>query len=124
MTTRGSGTLCPAGRPSIGSPGNTGDGLRMAEKVGASMWHMTGQTVVVGYKAEGYDAAFFVIFLNPGFIYVDKYGKRFLVVDDERNVVFLTDLDDHEPEQTATYAAMQLGGWLKGAVKTLSINPQ
>lgn len=67
-------------RPSlfIGSPGNTGDGLRMAEKVGASMWHMTGQTVVVGFKATGFDAAFFIIFLNPGFIYVDKYGKRFL----------------------------------------------
>ena len=67
-------------RPTVflGSPGNTGDGLRMTEKVGASMWHMTGQTVTVGLQVEGYEAAFFIIFLNPGFIYVDKYGKRFL----------------------------------------------
>ena len=62
----------------VGNPGNTGDGLRMTEKVGASMWHMTGQTVGLGYQAEGYEAAFFIVFLNPGFIYVDKYGKRFL----------------------------------------------
>jgi len=62
----------------LGNPGNTGDGLRMTEKVGASMWHMTGETVTIGFQAEGYEAAFFIIFLNPGFIYVDKYGKRFL----------------------------------------------
>ena len=42
------------------------------------MWHMTGQTVTVGLQVEGYEAAFFIIFLNPGFIYVDKYGKRFI----------------------------------------------
>ena len=54
---------------------------------------------------------------KPLYIVLDNYGNRFLVVDDDDNVVFLTDLDDHEPEQTATYAAMQLGGWLKGAVK-------
>lgn len=42
------------------------------------MWHMTGHTVTIGHQEEGYEAAFFIIFLNPGFIYVDKYGKRFV----------------------------------------------
>ena len=57
-------------------------------------------------------------FSKPLYIVLDVYGKRFLVVDEEENVLFLTDLDDREPEQTATLVAMQLGGWLKGAVKT------
>lgn len=55
---------------------------------------------------------------RPLYIVLDGYGRRFLVVDDDNNVLFLTDLDDTEPEQTATMAAMKLGGWLKGAVKT------
>jgi len=55
---------------------------------------------------------------KPLYVVLDIYGKRFLVVDEEENVLFLTDLDDHEPELTATLVAMQLGGWLKGAIKT------
>ena len=43
---------------------------------------------------------------------------KILVVDDDNSVLFLTDLSDPEPQQTATHAAMKLGGWLKGAVKS------
>ena len=53
---------------------------------------------------------------KPLYVVLDGYGRRFLVVDDEDNVLFLTDLDDREPEQAATLAAMKLGGWLKGAL--------
>ena len=56
---------------------------------------------------------------RPLYIVLDSYERRFLVVDEENNVLFLTDLDDYEPKQTATHAAMQLGGWLKGAVKSI-----
>ena len=64
-----------------------------------------------------------IVFLSfgvdrPLYIVLDSYRQRFLVVDDDENVLFLTDLDDKEPEQTATLAAMKLGGWLKGAVKS------
>jgi hypothetical protein len=55
---------------------------------------------------------------KPLYIVLDGYRRRFLVVDDEDNVLFLTDLDEREPEQAATLAAMKLGGWLKGAVKS------
>ena len=55
---------------------------------------------------------------KPLYIVLDGYRRRFLVVDDQDNVLFLTDLDDREPEQAATLAAMKLGGWLKGAVKS------
>jgi len=52
------------------------------------------------------------------YIVLDGYGDRYLVVDDDNSVLFLTDLRDPEPQQTATMAAMKLGGWLKGAVKS------
>jgi len=55
---------------------------------------------------------------RPLYIVLDGYGDRYLVVDDDNSVLFLTDLGDPEPEQTATLAAMKLGGWLKGAVKS------
>jgi hypothetical protein len=45
--------------------------------------------------------------------------KRLMIIDEEKNILFLTDLKDEEFEQTATYAAMKLGGWLKGAVKSI-----
>jgi DNA-dependent RNA polymerase auxiliary subunit epsilon len=45
--------------------------------------------------------------------------KRLMVIDEEKNVLFITDINDEEYEQTATYAAMKLGGWLKGAVKSI-----
>lgn len=45
--------------------------------------------------------------------------KRLMVIDEEQNVLFITDINDKEYEQTATYAAMKLGGWLKGAVKSI-----
>ena len=57
-------------------------------------------------------------YTKPLYVVLDVYGRRFLVVDEEENVLFLTDLDDNEPEQTATLVAMQLGGWLKGVVKS------
>ena len=55
---------------------------------------------------------------KPLYIALDGYGERYLVIDDDKSVLFLTDLGDPEPQQTATLAAMKLGGWLKGAVKS------
>jgi len=57
-------------------------------------------------------------FDKPLYIALDGYGERYLVVDDDNSVLFLTDLGDPEPQQTATLAAMELGGWMKGAVKS------
>lgn len=62
----------------LGSPGNTGDGIKMAQKVGADLWHMTRLACVVGFQAPGFEAAFPINFLNEGFIFVDKYGQRFV----------------------------------------------
>lgn len=59
---------------------------------------------------------------KPLYVVLDESGRRFLVSDDEGNVLFLTGLNEEEPDQSATIAAMQLGGWLKGAVKKMRID--
>ncbi|MBI2854742.1 MAG: FAD-dependent oxidoreductase [Chloroflexi bacterium] len=62
----------------MGNPGNTGDGIRMAQKIGAGLWHMGRSSTIMGFKAPEYESAFYMTFLAPGFIYVDKYGRRFV----------------------------------------------
>jgi succinate dehydrogenase/fumarate reductase flavoprotein subunit len=61
-----------------GNPGNTGDGIRMAQKVGAALWHMTSSSCGIGFKAPEYEASFHISFLSPAFIFVDKHGSRFV----------------------------------------------
>jgi len=62
----------------LGTPGNTGDGIRMAQKIGGDLWHMTRLSCLIGFQAPGFEAAFWVSFLSEGFIFVDKYGRRFV----------------------------------------------
>ncbi len=68
---------------SLGSPGNTGDGLRMAQKVGASLWHMNGVSCSLGLKVPEVEAAFDVHLLTPRHILVDRNGQRFI---DEKSI--------------------------------------
>ncbi|MBN2058862.1 MAG: FAD-dependent oxidoreductase [Deltaproteobacteria bacterium] len=59
-----------------------GDGLIMAQKAGAQMWHMLGICGQLGFKAPEYEAAFQIRNPSKNFIVVDKAGKRF---EDETN---------------------------------------
>jgi succinate dehydrogenase/fumarate reductase flavoprotein subunit len=61
----------------IGNPGNTGDGVLMAQKVGAALWHMNAFHGWFVFKTPEYKAAFTIRSHTPGFIYVDKDGRRF-----------------------------------------------
>lgn len=67
----------------LGNPGNTGDGLRMAQEVGASLWHMNGVSCPIGIKVPGYKSATVFTFTTPGYILVDRGGQRFI---DEKSV--------------------------------------
>jgi succinate dehydrogenase/fumarate reductase flavoprotein subunit len=66
-----------------GSPGNTGDGVRMAQAVGAALWHMNGVSAGIGIKFDEYEYGFSGGKPGPGWIYVNKKGKRFV---DEINI--------------------------------------
>lgn len=67
----------------LGSPGNTGDGLRMASEVGAHLWHMADISAPLGMKIPGYQTYSVFSFNSPGYILVDQDGKRFV---NEKNV--------------------------------------
>ncbi|MDR2957234.1 MAG: FAD-dependent oxidoreductase [Coriobacteriales bacterium] len=116
-----------------GCPGNTGDGVRMAQKVGAGLWHMNGASCGMGTKVEGFEPGFSVAggASRPNFIWVDNDGHRFI---DETNVeshagLLVVDWYDHEElkypripfyficdENRRKQSAMgSAGGWNRGA---------
>jgi succinate dehydrogenase/fumarate reductase flavoprotein subunit len=69
----------------MGNPGNTGDGIVMAQKVGAALWHMWHYHGSYGFKFDDYPSAFRI---SPGgarqpnrpisWILLDKAGRRFM----------------------------------------------
>ncbi|MCE3261775.1 MAG: fumarate reductase/succinate dehydrogenase flavoprotein-like protein [Pseudoduganella sp.] len=61
-----------------GWPHNTGDGVRLAQKVGAQLWHMDAEASAIGIRPEGWEAGFVLTVRRPGFIYVDSDGDRFV----------------------------------------------
>ena len=70
----------------FGDPANTGDGIRMSQKVGADIWHMNAVAGPLGHKFNGFEAAFPANLARQSasdpfayaFIYVDKEGSRFV----------------------------------------------
>lgn len=63
-----------------GSPANTGDGIRMAQAVGADLWHMNqmiGRAVGHFRHPDGRELSFNISVNPPGYVIVDKYGRRF-----------------------------------------------
>src|SRR4029077_10778224 len=62
----------------LGSPGNTGDGLRMAADIGADFWHMNAAAATFGYKVPEFECGFMHLMPAAGFIYVDQNGHRFM----------------------------------------------
>ncbi len=60
-----------------GSPYNTGDGHKMAQKAGADLWHMDNMMSIEGFAVPGYRSGFFARFsFRKGFIFVDADGRR------------------------------------------------
>ncbi|HEX5118397.1 MAG TPA: FAD-binding protein [Pseudonocardiaceae bacterium] len=64
------GALSPPGRA-------TGDGIRMAARVGAGMWHMTSVSCTFGYRFAGHVSAFYAQMPAHGYFMVDRTGNRF-----------------------------------------------
>jgi succinate dehydrogenase/fumarate reductase flavoprotein subunit len=57
---------------------NTGDGIKMAQDVGADLWHMTAAVAGFGYRIPGYEAAFCAGILSEGFFIVDQKARRYI----------------------------------------------
>ncbi|MDL2060169.1 FAD-binding protein [Mesosutterella sp. AGMB02718] len=62
----------------LGSPGNTGDGIRMAQAAGADLWHMNALSCPLGVQVPGLKTALQFGMLAPSYIFVDQDGRRFV----------------------------------------------
>jgi succinate dehydrogenase/fumarate reductase flavoprotein subunit len=63
-----------------GNPGNTGDGIRMAQQVGAGLWHMNQMfgRAMMRLQIPGGDWMNFHLNLGPpGYVLTDQSGERF-----------------------------------------------
>jgi succinate dehydrogenase/fumarate reductase flavoprotein subunit len=63
-----------------GTPGNTGDGIRMAQQAGAALWHMNNPLSGLGglVVPEFAPVVIPINVVGQGYIRVDKSGKRFM----------------------------------------------
>jgi succinate dehydrogenase/fumarate reductase flavoprotein subunit len=64
-----------------GTPGNTGDGIRMAQKAGAALWHMNNSLAGIGCMMTPEFAPVMIPISFPGNAYIlvdNKTGKRFM----------------------------------------------
>ncbi|MGB7952084.1 MAG: FAD-binding protein [Candidatus Binatia bacterium] len=68
-----------AGYPihAYGHPGNRGEGIKLAQEVGADLWHMKGVAAPLGFKFPEYESAFIMRMPADGYILVDQDGRRF-----------------------------------------------
>ena len=64
------GVLSPPGRA-------TGDGIRMAQAVGADLWHMNSVSCTFGFRFPGHVSGFYAQMPAVGFFIVDQNGRRF-----------------------------------------------
>ena len=61
----------------LGNPGNTGDGLRLAQSVGAKLWHMNAYSAGLDVRYPGYSTNVGASIKGAGYIWVDQDGRRF-----------------------------------------------
>lgn len=61
-----------------GNPDNTGDGMRMAQAVGADLWHMTVLGGNLKAKFDDFPTAFLLNYGQFGYLIVDKDGRRYI----------------------------------------------
>ena len=61
----------------LGAPGNTGDGIRMAQAAGADLWHMNALSCPLGLEVPGLKTSLQINMLAASYFYVDQDGKRF-----------------------------------------------
>ncbi|MBS1844297.1 MAG: FAD-binding protein [Actinobacteria bacterium] len=61
----------------VGTPANTGDGLRLAGEAGAALWHMYGFFGWFSFRTPEFASPFAIDFFAPSFLFVDAEGRRF-----------------------------------------------
>jgi succinate dehydrogenase/fumarate reductase flavoprotein subunit len=89
--------LSPSGR-------NTGDGIRMAQDVGADLWHMTATSATIGYQFPELPSAFHCRLASYNFVMVDQRGRRYACE---------TEIENHAAALTMLYQDSVTGEYLR-----------
>ncbi|MCF0254278.1 MAG: FAD-binding protein [Duodenibacillus sp.] len=89
----------------LGNPGNTGDGLRLAQSVGAQLWHMSSYSCPLGAPIPGCLSCAMIRPYYAGCIWVNKDGKRFINETDMDHHAHLYAVNAFDP-QHHRYAAI------------------
>lgn len=84
----------------LGNPGNSGDGIRMAQKVGADLWHMNVCVTQLGHKNDTCESAYKLGFTQPGYFWVNESGKRFCDEPsvEAHSILNIMDIYDADPK--------------------------
>lgn len=115
----------------LGHPGNTGDGIRMAQAVGADLWHMNALSCPLGLEVPGLETALQINMLSASWFYVDQDGKRFCCEKMDNHVavyaVNILDGANHRYPRIPCYVvfdekARQRGPIVGGATSGYAIN--
>lgn len=80
---------------------NTGEGVLMAQDVGAALWHMSAAVISMGFKVPDHDATFAFKMKERGFIMVDRAAQRFCdesKLSGHSGALLLEDRDHHTTE--------------------------
>lgn len=79
----------------LGSPGNTGDGLRLAQSMGAKLWHMNAYSATLAVRIPGLQTAVAASPKGASYIWVDQDGRRFVneLVDGHCRLYIVQQLD-------------------------------
>ncbi|MBF6097141.1 FAD-dependent oxidoreductase [Nocardia cyriacigeorgica] len=66
------------GAPIWGSPHSTGDGHRMAQRLGADLWHMGNMMTITGVRVDDGPGAFLALWAAHHYLFVGADGRRFV----------------------------------------------
>jgi succinate dehydrogenase/fumarate reductase flavoprotein subunit len=70
-------TYLPLPLVGVGHPGNTGDTIHLAQRAGASLWHMSAFFGWLAFVHPDHPAGFTLDVHAPSFIFIDGDGRRF-----------------------------------------------
>ncbi|WP_026303090.1 FAD-dependent oxidoreductase [Jongsikchunia kroppenstedtii] len=61
-----------------GSPASTGDGQRMAQAVGADLWHMDNMMTITGVRADDRFGYYLALWNGANYLWANDEGRRFV----------------------------------------------
>ncbi|MFI1463975.1 FAD-dependent oxidoreductase [Nocardia carnea] len=64
--------------PIWGSPHSTGDGHRMAQRIGADLWHMDNMMTITGVRIDDGPGVFLALWAARNYLFIGPDGRRFV----------------------------------------------